>query len=180
MKRLAILIAVVSFFLVRSGSAVGDELVFVASLTGAQEVVGKPPFLAPQPGVTTNSTGGFRIQFSPGLNLADFRLRIQQGFDVTQAHLHCAIAGVNGPVVAFLFGPLPDPGIDVNGLLSEGELTNASIVADVDCRPTCGRTVNNIASLRAAILDGCIYANVHSVAHPGGEIRGQLIAEPKL
>jgi hypothetical protein len=27
------------------------------------------------------------------------------------------------------------------------------------------------------MLDGCIYANVHTVAHTGGEVRGQVIPE---
>ena len=93
---------------------------------------------------------------------------------ITQAHLHCAPAGVNGPITVFLFGLVPDPGVDVNGRLSEGELTNDSFVAGVSCTATCGKTVNNIASLRAAILDGCIYANVHSVANPAGDVRGQV------
>jgi len=175
MKQLATIVSILGVFLAVSGAAYGgDEFVFVADLSGAQEVLGSPPFLAPQPGVTTDTTGQVRLSFDPALTTARFRLKVKQGFDITQAHLHCAPTGVNGPIVVFLFGFVPPPGVDVSGLLSEGELTNASFQAGVDCSTTCGQTVNNIASLRAAILDGCIYANVHSVANPGGEIRGQV------
>jgi hypothetical protein len=34
--------------------------------------------------------------------------------------------------------------------------------------------VNNVASLHAAMLDGCIYANVRTLMNPGGGIRGQV------
>lgn len=152
-----------------SGVAYGDD--FEADLTGAQEVV--TPFLAPQPGVSTNTVGKFRIAFDSGLTRAPFRLNVSNGVGITQAHLHCARAGVNGPIFVFLFGFVAG-GVDVSGTLSEGELTNANFVAGLDCNPTCGRTIDNIASLHAAIVDGCVYANVHSTAFPGGVARGQL------
>ena len=40
--------------------------------------------------------------------------------------------------------------------------------------PTCGVTINNIASLQAAASAGRIYVNVHSEAFPAGVVRGQL------
>ncbi len=177
MKQLVAAFGTVGVMIAIGGPAQADDgFAFVANLSGTQEVVG-PPFLAPQPGVATATTGEFRIKFDKGLTSATFRLKVNDGVDVTQAHLHCAPAGVNGPIAVFLFGLVADPGVDVDGLLSEGELTNASFVtspAPVDCTATCGKTVDNIASLRAAILDGCIYANVHSVANRGGEVRGQV------
>jgi hypothetical protein len=174
MQKFSPVICILGVLLAVSGAVSGnDEFVFVANLSGAQEVAG-PPFLAPQAGVETETTGRFQMLFDRALTSARFRLRVNQGIDITQAHLHCAPAGVNGPVTVFLFGLVADPGVESNGLLSEGELTNADFVDGVDCTSTCGQTVNNIASLRAAILDGCIYANVHSVMHPGGVVRGQV------
>lgn len=169
-------------FLAASGVAYGDDaVVFRANLAGEQEVAGAdPPFVAPQPGVPTDTTGRFRIKFDSALRKAEFRLSVGDGVKVTQAHLHCAPAGVNGPIVAFLFNvaPFPGPGgVDVDGLLAEGELTNADVVPDVDfaSNPACGKTIDNIASLRAAMLQGCIYVNVHTEANPPGEVRGQVI-----
>ena len=88
------------------------------------------------------------------------------------AHLHCHRAGQNGPIVAFLFGPVG--GVNVNGELAAGTLTNVDI-AVVDCVTPIGRPVNNIPSLAFAVRDGLIYANVHTVANSGGEVRGQLL-----
>ncbi|MGH8625241.1 MAG: CHRD domain-containing protein [Gammaproteobacteria bacterium] len=163
-------------FLAASGVAYGDDaVVFRANLAGEQEVAG---LVAPQPGVTTETTGRFRIEFDSALTKAEFRLRVGDGVKVTQAHLHCAPAGVNGEIVAFLFGPV-DPGVDVDGLLAEGELSNADVVPDVDFAsdPACGKTIDNIASLRAAMLQGCIYVNVHTETNLAGEVRGQVIPQ---
>ena len=66
------------------------------------------------------------------------------------------------PVVAFLSGPVAEGGVDINGELAKGTLTNANFVPNT-CQTTIGRPVNNIASLAFAMTEGLIYANTHSV-----------------
>lgn len=44
--------------------------------------------------------------FNKALSEAKSRLCVHEGVAITQAHLHCARAAENGPVVAFLFGPV--------------------------------------------------------------------------
>jgi hypothetical protein len=39
---------------------------------------------------------------------------------------------------------------------------------------TCPQAINNRRDLAEAMRRGNTYVNVHTVAHPGGEIRGQL------
>ncbi len=124
--------------------------------------------------MVTNTTGEIEVEFNDDLTEAEFKLEVRDGVAVTQAHLHCAPAGVNGPVVAFLFGKVPG-GFDVDGDLAEFTLTDANITAvGADCVPTTGMAINNIADLADAMAEGNIYANVHTVTNPGGEVRGQL------
>jgi hypothetical protein len=117
------------------------------------------------------------VRFNRERTEARFRLIVEDGIAVTMAHLHCAPAGVNGPVVAFLFGEVPG-GFDVDGRLAKFTLTNANITAvGANCAPTIGRQIANLAELAQAMQDGLIYANVHTIANPRGEVRGQLEAD---
>lgn len=92
--------------------------------------------------------------------------RVVSGVRITQAHVHCAPAGVNGPIVVFLAG-LHAAGLDVDGKwVSNATITDTSIV-----NTTCGATVSALAE---SMHTGNTYANVHSVAHPAGVVRGQI------
>lgn len=139
------------------------KLSVVAAASGAQEV---PP-------VATHTTAHVSLKFDEGFTKASYQLDIWKGVAITQVHLHCAAAGSNGAIVAFLFNvaPVPGPGgVHIDGTASHGELTNAEIVP-----VTCASIqVNNIASLYEAILNRLIYVNVHSEANPPGEVRGQI------
>ena len=168
MKNLYTTSLILVAFLAVSSTAYGDSgLKFEADLDGAQEV---PP-------VFTDTTGEIEVEFNDALTEAEFELEVFDGVAVTQAHFHCAPADVNGPVVAFLFGFVLG-GFDVDGDLAEFTLTDANIAAvGADCVPSIGMAINNLADLALAMEDGNIYANVHSVANPGGEVRGQLLED---
>lgn len=131
---------------------------FKARLRGDQEV---PP-------VVTDTTGRAKIQINKALTEGEFTLTVNDGIRVTQAHLHCAAAGVNGPIVVFLAG-LHGGGLNVDGKwVSNATFTDTSIV-----NPACGATV---AALVEFMRIGGVYVNVHTVAHPAGEVRGQVEA----
>ena len=97
-----------------------------------------------------------------------YRLIVANIENVTQSHIHIAPKGVNGPVVVFLFGLVPG-GVTENGLLAEGTITQANLIA----RPAIGFRAT-MAELIAAMRSGNAYVNVHTVAIPAGEIRGQV------
>ena len=169
MKKFYGTVLILVAFLTVSSTAYGDgdrALKFRATLSGAQEV----------PEVVTDTTGEIKVKFNKALSEAEFRLVVRDGVGVLVAHFHCQRPGLNGPVVIFLYS---GPVTDVDGELARGTLTNAGFLAagTTVCPGLIGRPVNNIASLAFAMRDGLIYANVHTVAHPGGEARGQLLEE---
>ncbi|SER30316.1 CHRD domain-containing protein [Nitrosomonas sp. Nm51] len=149
-----------------------EELKFEAELSGAQEVT------TPPAGVETPATGSIEIEFDKALTQAQLSLTVRNGTGITQAHFHCASAGENGSVVAFLFGPA-DPPVDVSEGSVDVTLVNSNIIPfetpDDHTADTCGVPLNNIASLAFAMRAGKIYVNVHSAEFPAGVIRGQIM-----
>jgi hypothetical protein len=141
--------------LVYTGPANADEL-FKANLTGDQEV---PP-------VTTETTGKAFLRLNKAETEIEIQLSVGDGVRITQSHIHCAPAGVNGPIIIFLAG-LHAAGLDIDGKwVSNATIKDTSIV-----NTACGSTV---AAVAQQMRNGNTYVNVHSVAHPGGEVRGQV------
>ena len=146
-----------------------------ARLSGEQEVTPPAAPSVPSLGVITDARARVQIEVEKDLSSFRFRLIVRNGNDVTQAHLHCGRPGQNGPVVVFL-SALNAEGQDVNGVLAHGTRRNEHIEPGAAaCEELIGRPINNIASLAAAAFDGLIYANVHTIQNPAGEVRGQLI-----
>jgi hypothetical protein len=103
------------------------------------------------PPVNSAASGASFAFLSPNLDSISYHV-IASGLTPTAAHLHLGAAGVSGPVtVALQTTSLPN-----------------YYTAKV---PATG-------SLVTQLLDSGVYVNVHTAAHPGGEIRGQL--EPLL
>jgi hypothetical protein len=165
MKERRVTALVVAALVAGAGAALaGGGLRFEAEMSGAQEV----------PANASENGGDVRIHFRPDLSAADFVLTASsEAFAdaVFGAHLHCNVAGQNGGIVVGFFGPGPFGGFDGKRLV--GTITNANITDIGACGG--GSPVNNIAALRAAMEQGRIYANFHTAAFPGGEVRGQLL-----
>lgn len=148
--------ATLIFVLATAAPAAWADETFKAKLSGDQEV---PP-------VATDTTGKFKLQLDQTETQAEFTLSVSDGARIRQAHLHCGALGVNGPIVVFLAGDNA-AGYDVDGKwISNATVTDTSI-----SNPACGAT---LSALAAAMRAGEVYVNVHSVASPGGVIRGQL------
>lgn len=128
---------------------------FRAILRGRNEV---PP-------VRTISTGNATLQVNRRGDRIVFRLAIQNINRVTQAHIHLGRRGVNGPVVAFLFGPSKF-GISVRRGVIRGTLRQSDLVG-----PLNGKTIQDLVR---EFERGNAYVNVHTIQHPDGEIRGQI------
>lgn len=100
------------------------------------------------PPVMTSASGAGEITVLPDRSVKG-SIKIK-GIAATMAHIHEGDMGKNGPVVI----PLSRYGDDTFMVPPNTRLTEAQY---------------------ASYLDGKLYVNVHSAAHPGGEIRAQLM-----
>lgn len=132
---------------------------FRAHLSGSEEV----------PLVETGAQGQAVFRTSLDGNSVHFRLNVANIENITQAHIHLAPAGQNGPVVAWLY-PAGPPAILIperfQGVLSAGVLTADSLVG-----PLAGEPLDALIS---EMMNGNTYVNVHTSQFPAGEVRGQI------
>jgi len=163
----------------------GAPEVMTPHLSGDQEVLAGAitPALSQAQGQAV-----FRIR---GTTL-EFRLIASNIHNVIMSHIHCDVAGANGPIAQWLFpqttgGPqLPNPGlVDQDGVLASGTIDLAGVNCPTDTAAGGADNPANGVPLLTAIRNGWTYVNVHTndgVApantgpgdFPGGEIRGQL------
>jgi hypothetical protein len=165
MKKLAILAALA---VALPASANGP---LRASLSGYQEV----------PAVSTVAMGEFEARVANDEQSVDWVLAYDGlQADVQQAHIHFAQKSVNGSIVVWLCGTAALPGPagtatcpgrsgTVRGTFTSAQVINAATTSQ---QLTAGELAEVIAAMRA----GVAYANIHTTASPGGEIRGQISA----
>lgn len=135
---------------------------FTAHLNSANEV---PP-------VTSEGQGQAIFKLSEDGTTLHYKLIVANIRNVTQAHIHCGEAGVNGTVVVFLYG-FNAAGATVNGVLAEGDITSANIIRRPDAA-NCVGGLQTFEDLIGRLQTGRAYVNVHTLAYPAGEIRGQI------
>jgi len=127
-------------------------LIFTAVLVGANEVPAQP-----SPG-----TGSVMLTLEDDLVTLDvFEVFSDLTSNASAAHLHCCVpAGSNGPV-ALPYTSFPST--------TSGTYTNTFNLTTA--------LINGVtaATFIAALESGQVYANIHTVNFPGGEIRGQLV-----
>lgn len=94
---------------------------------------------------------------------------------VLQAHLHLGQRATNGGIMVFLCtnlgnGPAGTPACPTPGGTVTGTLNSTGVVG-----PTAqGIPPGDFAKVVDAIRNGVAYANIHTQAFPGGELRGQV------
>jgi hypothetical protein len=90
----------------------------------------------------------------------------------SMAHIHVGQPGVNGGIAVFFCGPAPAKSACPNS--NSGTVTGTLSSTDVVGPTSQGFPAGNITPLIAALRAGFTYANMHTAAFPGGEIRGQI------
>lgn len=147
--------------------ALAGDSTYLAHLKGRNEV----------PVRDTKAAGNAVFHLSEDGTELSYRLIVANIDNVVQAHIHIAPAGVNGPIVAFLYGLVPAGGGTENGVLSTGTITAANLIGPLAGQP--------LSALVNEINAGNAYVNVHTNDgedptnegpgdFPGGEIRGQM------
>lgn len=163
-----------------------------AHLSGDQEVFTGSPSPA-----DSQAQGQAIIQIARDGSSFDYKLIASNIENIVQAHIHCGPAGVNGPIVVWLYPDktsttaLTGPTGRHDGVLMQDTILPANV------RTFTSNTANNaacplatagqptFAEILEKIRSGNAYANVHTndgVAptntgpgdFPGGEVRGQF------
>lgn len=165
--RCKVLLALIGGLFATASIAKAEQL--GALLTGYEEV---PP-------VSTTASGEFLATVSPdGSNIQYTETYSGLQAPVTQSHIHVGQPAVNGSIVIFL---CPDRGQSGSDRAGTAVPARGNGVGD-DNAGQCHRRRDQTQQLEAkdlvavitAIHVGDGYANVHTTASPGGEIRGQI------
>jgi hypothetical protein len=152
---------------------------FSAKLSGFQEI---GPLGANETGaILSPAKGTLEVKLNKDAHSAAYTLTYS-GFinTVTQAHIHFGKNHVAGGIMVFLCsnlgsGPAGTPACPATGGTVTGTLTPASVVGPAGQ----GVSVGNFDALVAALESDTAYGNVHTVAFPAGEIRGQVRREER-
>src|SRR5262245_45698372 len=128
------------------------------------------------PAVSSQASGDFEARIED--NSVTFKMSYEglEGGNTLFAHIHLGQRSVNGGVMTFLCGggTKPTPCPNVSGTV-EGTITAADILTTGANPPGSQQLpAGAFDEFVSALRNGTAYVNVHTVASPGGEIRGQV------
>ncbi len=138
-----------------------DAIVFGTRLSGFQET---PAILTEGHGFFRGVLDGDTVHYE--LSFADLST------ETRVAHIHFGQRGVAGAVFIFLCGGGGQADCPAGG----GTVTGSFGAANIIGVPAQGIPAGDFRAAVRLLRTGLTYVNVHTVSHPGGEIRGQLRA----
>lgn len=168
MRRTAVVGAFVLLLLAVGGLAsAGENGNYSVHLDGDTEV----------PANASQAAGQVICKLSKDATSLDYKLIVANLDNPVAAHIHLGPPGVNGPVVAFLYGPAAPGEGTANGVIGKGTITAANLVGPLAGQP--------MSALVDALNSGNAYVNVHTNDGvppassgpgdlPAGEIRGNF------
>jgi len=159
--------------------AVLGSLLLLVTVANAEQIGTVLNGYEESPSVSTTALGAFLANIDAQGSV----IKYNESFwglqaPITQSHIHVAMPGVNGSVVIFLCQTAGSP--DPTGLApqcpQEGTVSGTITAANVVAGATASQQLKagDLTAIITAIRAGAAYANVHTTASPGGEIRGQI------
>lgn len=145
-----------------SGATKSREKSFRVQLVGFEEV----------PAISTEGVGQLVAKLNPSENELTFELDYEDlSGTPSAAHVHLGQRGVNGAPMFFLCGGGGKPACPGG---ASGTVTGTVRAVDIIGPSAQGIAAGEFDEVLLALRAGVAYANVHTGAHPGGEIRGQI------
>ncbi len=141
-----------------------------ATIAGENEV---PP-------VASTGSGRATFEINNATGETSFSLSVTGIPSATAAHVHSGTTGNNGGVLINLLALAQDnnaAGSDHNHPL--GAASGNAAILDPDHHIHGSTQITNPV-IRERMYDGSLYVNVHTVANPGGELRGQVNAPARF
>ena len=177
--------------LVSAKGAGGSDQNHTTHLSGDQEVFAAAAG-APTP-ADSNAQGQAIFKIARDDQSFEYKLIASNIENITQAHIHCGLVGLNGPIVVWLYpSPTSTAALAGGAGRHDGVLAEGTVESDValHVRPApssaaCPGGIATFADVLAKMRAGDAYVNVHTndgIApintgpgdFPGGEIRGQF------
>ena len=160
-----------------AGPAIADQ----PFLPGQHKLFSELTGYEETPAISSQGSGEFSARISQDGTQLTYTLTYRDLTAVTQSHIHFGRTATAGAVVLFLctngtapMGVPPPQPCPANGGTITGTLTAADVIPVAAQGIDAGAT--GFADILAGIRNGSAYVNVHTSAHTGGEIRGQLLS----
>ena len=161
----AVIVASISIL---TGSASADIIEFNFFLSGDQEI---PP-------VDTDAVGVAQMLYDTDTRTFDLDVMVfgigldelhEAGPNGTEMHIHNAPAGSNGAIVVDVgfFSDFFEDGLGIRFRLEDQLLGGQP-----------GNIFTDPATNEASLFAGNLYMNIHTMDHPTGELRGQILPAP--
>ena len=155
MKKIQLLLFIILASVLSVSLAFSADKSFKAKLTGDDSV----------PAVKTKAKGNAEFKLSKEGKELSYKLKVKNIVNVSAAHIHKGKKGETGPVIASLFAGPKKEG-KFKGDLADGMIMDKDLMGELQGKP--------LDALIQLIASGDAYVNVHTDAHPDGEIRGQI------
>jgi hypothetical protein len=158
---------------------VGAGLVAAAGMARADTVQARLSGFQEVPSVATVAGGRFKAKIDEHAGSIFWELEFEGlQADATQAHIHFGQRHTNGGITVWLCSNLASPPTPAGTQpcpLRAGAINGTILAANV-VGPGGAQQLpaGGFEQLLRAIRAGATYANVHTTASPGGEIRGQI------